>query len=293
MRWYLIYLGPRHEVTVGTANGLLSFDSKDWLIGKYLYVRGEHEEREAREAINLLRREGYLDASGETLLNVGANIGMTCIGLVKAGYFRRAIAFEPAPNTYRLLAHNVDQNGLGEKILHFPFALSSRSGTLRLEISEDNSGDNRIRFASQGGFFQEERRQTIEVPAKTLDHMFVEYPGLREERIDLVWADIQGHEGHFFRGAATLLESGVPVVCEFWPYAILRSGISESEFQEIVSGFFTHFYLLSEEPPVSRPTSELPTLFKEYCGPRQPCLLAWVHATRGKRPWRSKTPSRN
>src|SRR5271157_4540309 len=100
MRWYLIYLGPKHDVTVGTANGLLSFDSKDWLIGKYLYVRGEHEEREARTALSLLRREGYLDASGATLLNVGANIGMTCIGLVKAGYFRRAIAFEPTPSTY-------------------------------------------------------------------------------------------------------------------------------------------------------------------------------------------------
>lgn len=281
LRWHLIHLGPRREVTVSTANGLLTFDSKDWLVGKYLYVRREHEAREAREAINLLSHEGYLDQPGATVLNVGANIGMTSIGLLKAGYFRRAIAFEPSPNSYRLLARNVEQNGLAQEIVHFPFALSSRSETLQLEISEDNSGDNRIRLTSEAGFFEEERRHTIGVPAKTLDQMLAEYPDLRDERIDLVWADIQGHEGHFFRGARTLLERGVPVVSEFWPYAIRRSGISESKFQEIVSGAFTHFYLLSEKPPVRRAISEIESLFREYSGPRQMCLLAWVHATRG------------
>jgi len=80
--------------------------------------------------------------------------------------------------------------------------------------------------------------------------MFAEYPALRDERIDWVWADNQGHEGHFFGGASAFLQRGVPLASEFWPYAIRRSGISDSEFQEIVSGAFTHFYLLSEKPPV-------------------------------------------
>ena len=59
LRWWLIYHGPRRDVTVDTANGLLTFDSKDWLIGKYLYVKRSHEEKEARWAARLLSKEGY------------------------------------------------------------------------------------------------------------------------------------------------------------------------------------------------------------------------------------------
>ncbi len=281
--WWLIYLWPRHDVTVDTSNGRLTLDSKDWLIGKYLYVRRKYEDLETRKAISLLRSEGYLPPSPDALLDVGANIGMTCIGLVRAGYFKRAVAFEPTPNTYRLLTRNIDQNGLREKILCFPFALSSRSRTCRLEVSTDNSGDNRIQFTSQWGFFSEERRRTIEVPARTLDEMVEEHPGLGDGRIDLVWADVQGHEGHFFRGGERLLGRGVPVVSEFWPYAILRSGTSCADLREIVSGLFTDFYLLSEAAPISRPISQIPALFQEYSHPRQMCLVAWVHT--GRRGW--------
>jgi hypothetical protein len=96
----------------------------------------------------------------------------------------------------------------------------------------------------------------------------------------LVWADIQGHESHFFRGGEGLLGRGVPVVSEFWPYAILRSGSSQDAFRGIVSRLFTDFYLLSEAAPTSRPISQIPALFAEYAHPRQMCLVAWVHAGR-------------
>src|SRR6266702_4494260 len=102
--WWLTYLGPRRDITVDTFNGLLTVDSKDWLIGKYLYVNRSYEAREMQRTITLLQQEGYLGATGGgVLLDVGANIGMTCIALLKHGYFQRAIAFEPAPTSYRLL----------------------------------------------------------------------------------------------------------------------------------------------------------------------------------------------
>jgi FkbM family methyltransferase len=278
LRWWLIYLGPRRDVTVRTLNGLLTFDSKDWLIGKYLYVRREHERREADEALSLLRDEGYLDLPGETVLNVGANIGMTCIGLVRSGYFSRAVAVEPAPNAYRLLVHNVAQNGLTEKVLLYNFALSSRSARMELEICEDNSGDNRIRVTREPGFFREEGRRTVDVITKTADQMLAEYPALRETRIDLAYVDIQGHEGHFFQGARGLLERGIPVISEFWPYGILRSGFSEAEYQRVAASLFTHFYVLGERTRARRSVSEIPALFSAYQSPRQCCLLAWVRA---------------
>lgn len=57
--WYLTYLGPRRDITVETLNGVLSFSSKDWLIGKYLYVRRSHETHEIRNVVKLLKILGY------------------------------------------------------------------------------------------------------------------------------------------------------------------------------------------------------------------------------------------
>jgi FkbM family methyltransferase len=275
--WWLIYKGPRREVTIQTTNGLLTVDSKDWLVGKYLYVRRSHEEHEIRSAVALLRSEGYLSgARGKTLLNVGANIGMTCIGALKAGYFERAIAFEPAPENYRLLVQNIAQNEMQRQIDHFPFALSSVNGDLELELSNDNSGDHRIRQTNRPGFFQEEKRRLLRVPAKTLDQALVEFPNLANAPVNLVWVDIQGHEGHFFEGARHFLSRGIPVVSEFWPYGIQRSGKPIPEFRRVLSELFTHFYVLAGAPSEKRPISEIARLFDSYSSPREMCLIVLV-----------------
>lgn len=284
LAWYFIYASPRHAVTVDTANGLLSFDNKDWLIGKYLYIRRGLELVEMQEAMRVLSELGYIDGRGDTLLDVGANIGMTCISMMKAGSFQRAFAFEPAPETYRFLVRNIAQNGLDRKIVAFPFALSSRSGARSMEITKDNSGDNRLRVNFEPGFFGEELRPKIDVPAKTMDELLAELPELRDAKIDLVWVDIQGHEGHFFRGAKSLLGRGVPAVSEFWPYGILRSATSEREFAGIVSQLFTHFYVLSKQPAIRQEITELPALFERYRDPRKFCSVLWLNANLSPRP---------
>jgi FkbM family methyltransferase len=273
--WGVIYLGPRRDITIDTFNGRLTFDSKDWLIGKYLYVKRSHEAGLMERVFQLLRSEGYLGESPfkKSLLNVGANIGMTAVGLVKQGRFDRAIAFEPTPDSYRLLVHNVNQNGLSGRIQSFPFALSSQNGELELEISRDNSGDNRIRKIQAPGFFAEEKRRTVKIPAKTLDGFFAEHPAVAEDPIGLIWVDIQGHEGHFFRGARQFLSRGIPTVIEFWPYGIRRSGISEQEFCEILSELFSRFYVFGTEPEQESPIGNASSLFKRYAGPREMCTV--------------------
>jgi FkbM family methyltransferase len=273
--WGAIYLGPRRDITIDTFNGRLTFDSKDWLIGKYLYVKRSHEADLFERVFQLLKREGYLGESPckKSLLNVGANIGMTAIGLVKQGHFDLAIAFEPTPNSYRLLVHNVNQNGLSGRIQSFPCALSSQNGELELEISRDNSGDNRIRKIQAPGFFAEEKRRTVRIPAKTLDDFIAEHPAVVETPIGLVWVDIQGHEGHFFRGARRFLSRGVPVAIEFWPYGIRRSGISEQEFCEILSELFSRFYVFGAEPDREFSIGDASRLFRMYAGPREMCTV--------------------
>jgi FkbM family methyltransferase len=257
----------------------LTFDSKDWLIGKYLYVKRSYEAEEIDRTTALLKKAGYLAEAGggrALVLDVGANIGMICIAFLKNQYFERAWAFEPEPNSYRLLAHNVKQNGLGEQIRHFPYALSSAEGEVEMELSTDNSGDHRVRHRTTAGALREERRRTLKVQARTLDRFLAECPTLSRDDVALVWLDIQGHEGHFFQGAAGLLGHGVPVVSEFWPYAIERSGMSRADYLGIVSDLFTHFYFPQGGGFEKFPIAEIDHLFDAYSAPRQMCQMVLV-----------------
>ena len=278
MRWWFIHMGPQRDVTIQTENGVLTVSSNDWLIGKHLYVRRGYEVNEMRTAVRLLRENRCLGEPGQgTVIDIGANIGTVCIGFLKHGDFKRAIAFEPTPESFRLLLHNIAQNGFSDRIKAFPLALSSRAGEMQLELSPNNSGDNRIRGATGPGDFREEKRRIINVAIDTLDHFLDGIDDLCDQQSTLVWLDIQGHEGHFFSGARRLLSRRIPVVSEFWPYAISRSGISRVQFNRIVSDLFTNFYVLGGDRHEKRPVSQLDALFDVYGGPKQMCLLALVH----------------
>lgn len=271
LQWLFIHFGPRRDVTVETFNGTLTFPSDQWFPGKDLYVRRTYEQQQTVTAIEFLRDQGYLARSfyERTVLNVGANIGMTCIGLLRHWYFNRAIAIEPAPDNYRLLVHNIKQNGLCDSIISFQLALSATATVLDMELSPNNPGDHRIRQVKSAGFFREEKRRTIKVLAKTLDELATDDPYIRHQTVDLVWVDIQGHEGHFFNGAQKFFAKGIPVVGEFWPYGIDRSGISPEAFCKILADIFGSFYLVADRPFRPEPITDFARLFEVFRGPRE------------------------
>ena len=273
LQWKAIHRGPRRDVTLQTWNGVLTCDSTDWLIGKYLFVNRSYERDNILNTFGFLKSEGLLRGRPEDLvLDVGANIGMIAIALVKHGFFQRAAAFEPDPNNYRLLRKNVEQNDLDRRVVTFPLGLSSSAvitdGNAILEHSPDNFGDHRIRYSSEPGFFHEENRSTVSVNLKTMDQVIEDSPELRAEDIGVIWVDIQGHEGHFFDGARKLLQRRIPIVSEFWPYAILRSGMSRNEYLEIVRSLFTHVYVPEGDRFRQQPIGQLGELFDQLESPR-------------------------
>jgi FkbM family methyltransferase len=278
LRWKAIHRGKRRDITLQTWNGLLTCDSKDWLIGKYLYVNGSYEQEAILTTVGFLRSEGLLIRDDGIVLDVGANIGMIAIALLKHHLFERAAAFEPDPDNYRLLVKNVLQNGLQSQVLTFPLGLSSpdvvgdgNGVECTLERSPDNFGDHRIRHTAEPGFFHEENRSVVTVRVKTLDQVLEDSPNLRPEEITVVWLDIQGHEGHFFDGARKLLQRQIPVVSEFWPYGIVRSGMPREKYLQIAESVFTHFYYLDNFKSghfPRKPIAELSHLFDLLKSPR-------------------------
>jgi hypothetical protein len=63
----------------------------------------------------------------------------------------------------------------------------------------------------------------VSVRAARLDSLI----GSGEVSLDglaLVWLDAQGHEAQILEGAASLLDAGVPIAIEYWPYGLRRAG---------------------------------------------------------------------
>ncbi len=246
IRWKTVRGGPGRRtrvLTVATENGLLSFSNMDAVVGKGLYISRSWEIALMTESLAYLRQEGYLvPAPGDVMLDVGANIGMICIAMLKRGHFRHALAFEPCSDTCALLERNIRQNGMQAAIRLYPCALSDASQEMALELSADNFGDHRLRVSgvSIPGPLGEGQRRTVRVPLRTLDEVLDDEDAVAPNRIGLIWVDIQGHEGQFFAGARKTLAWGMPVVSEFWPYGIRRAGHTPESFTEIVGSIFTH-----------------------------------------------------
>src|SRR6267143_1107579 len=111
LRWRRLRGGPGRTprlLTVPTANGILTFSNMDLHSAKGLYVQRAWELDLITRSMEYLVREGHVGRPGsDVLVDAGANIGMVCIGMLKHGHFREAIAIEPNADTFALLERNI------------------------------------------------------------------------------------------------------------------------------------------------------------------------------------------
>jgi len=235
-------------VTVQTRHGLLTIDTADRYIARSLYCKGEFELDLMLRTAAHLRSIGAIPAKGTgTLLDLGANMGVTSVGMLTHDEFDRAIAIEPAPRNFELLQRNVRQNGLDRRVVCLPLAVSDRSGTVSFELSDTNFGDHRVRL--EGGTKHEELdresdRRVISVPSRPIDEMLAALPREFTDPLALVWMDVQGFEGFAIRGGASLFADAPPVMTEVWPYGIRRSGMAIAEFVALVQSHWSRFWRL-------------------------------------------------
>jgi FkbM family methyltransferase len=288
-RYYWSWVIRRRRPTVltkRTANGLLSFDTRDQTIGRALYIKRRYETELVHHALAVLRAEGHLSHTpAGCVLDIGANIGVICIALLEHGYFREAVAVEPDPMNFALLERNVAQNGFRDRIRCFQYALSAQAGTALLERSEGNWGGHHILAAAADRPSGTARGATVQVGAVTLDRLVMDDQTLRRpDSVGLLWMDVEGHEGWCLKGARQFAARGVPVVTEFWPDGTTRSGMTAGEYSALLTGAFTHFYLGPDEESPTRafrkyPISEIARLFTRRLGHPE-CTIILVHA-----PW--------
>lgn len=195
----------------------------DSQLGRVVFGQGHYEQEVMACAFQILEatsgRVPFL--ADRVFVDIGANVGTSTIPAIKVFGAARAVVFEPELRNYKLLRCNLIANDLDDRVQTFRLALSDRASLGVLELAEASWGDHRIRRRPDvaDGRYAESQRPTVEVELARLDDLDLDLDAL-----GVVWMDTQGHEGHVLAGASRLLDSDVPVVIEYWPYALERAG---------------------------------------------------------------------
>jgi FkbM family methyltransferase len=221
---------PFTDTVSTTVDGIRYFVStRDQIVGRYVFMGRIPDADFLGDYLDLISKElGQPALEGATCVEIGANIGTTTLPMVLQHGARLCIALEPAPANLSLLRANLAANGVGpDQVRVISVAASDRPGTVDMELSPSNSGDNRVRrhggpAAHERELYGEKQRPVISVPAARIDDILAEQ-NVNPADVGLAWIDTQGHEGHVLAGAPRLLASAAPIVIEYWPYGLRRA----------------------------------------------------------------------
>jgi len=168
----------------------------DWIVLSYFTNGCEHN-----PPFQLSRA---LIRPGDTLMDVGANIGLWAMGAARrVGPEGSVHAFEPVPNNFMRMERNLALNGL-KQVTSRQLALSDSVGhTVFYAATSANSG---VGSLTQG----DNANRPIEIDMTTIDN-YCETNSI--SRVDLIKVDVEGAEQLVFRGAVRLLTSAeAPVI---------------------------------------------------------------------------------
>jgi len=265
------FLGAkRHTPVVAVdAGGARYFVSTaDEAVGLGIFAHGSHE-REQLDAVSAVLADwsGAADPlRGKCVVDIGANIGTSIIEAMVSLGCAGGWALEPHPGNFKLLRHNLLENGFDEVVTTLEMAVSDSDGTAVLEVARVNMGDHRVRVGdgAGSGSMAEGQRETIEVPMRSLDSL-VGDGTVALDNVALAWVDTQGHEAHVLEGATCLAEARVPAYVEYWPYALERAD-GLGRLNDIIQGAWAEVADIGfgREVAKRRPASEIGAIAAAY-----------------------------
>jgi FkbM family methyltransferase len=221
-----------------------------WWVPQDARVEGQLADRLVRERrlplVDILRTREAI--SNGTMIDIGANIGLTSVIRAVLGDADVVYAAEPAPDNFACLVRTVVENGLAGVVLPDRVAMSDREGTARLRLS-GSIGGHRLIGGAAG----------VDVPTMTLDG-WVKKLRIDADAVRYVKVDTQGHEAYVLSGASDLLaRPGIVWELEFSPQHLQKSGRAVGDLIEQMRAAFTHFIDLNPHAPGDRlrPTTEL------------------------------------
>jgi FkbM family methyltransferase len=136
---------------------------------------------------------------GDTVLDIGANIGMVTIALSSlVGKTGKVHSFEPNPELQKVLEKTLEYNQITNVHIH-PVALGAEQGSLELRIPKDNKG-----AASLIRNRDLTECEVIDVPILPLSKI-VSQENIKSIR--LIKIDVEGFEAEVLKGASQILKT--------------------------------------------------------------------------------------
>ncbi len=135
---------------------------------------------------------------GDTVLDIGANIGIVTLWLAKlVGASGRVHAFEPNPNLQKLLGESLSRNHISNVVLH-RIALGTEQGLLELRVPRFNFG-----MGSLVAHRDSIECDVFHVPVQPLS-VIVNEENIKAIR--LMKIDVEGFEAQVLQGSKEVLE---------------------------------------------------------------------------------------
>lgn len=150
---------------------------------------------------------------GTTVLDVGANIGLMAIPVLRDCDRCRVISFEPSPSSLPWLRRTAASSPFADRWMVVGKALSNQAG----ELDFVTGGPNGALFE---GFRSGERLpdgQVVRVPVSTLD---LEWEAAGRPEVSAIKIDVEGAEAAVLEGGESLVEACRPALIVEWygPY---------------------------------------------------------------------------
>ncbi len=176
----------------------LFIDLSDQVVGMGV-LRGRYEAEEMEFVRQHVR-------PGDTVLDIGANIGFFTINLAAmVGSGGKVYAFEPSPRVADLLERSVAENRFGDRIVVARAAAADQPGRLGLFVGADSlnlSGS----YLMKNKTAADAPGRIVEVPVVQLDLEPVRRP------VSFIKIDVEGAEPLALRGAHNILREDRPTI---------------------------------------------------------------------------------
>jgi FkbM family methyltransferase len=264
LTWRLVQQ-EAEQITFCRDETMWTGNAKDSVISACLFSNGSFQREEIQAVIKWMKRQGKLLDKNQVIIDIGANIGTTCIHFAQQTECT-ILAIEPVPDNFALLKTNVNQNNLGNRITCVQKAISNTKGKVDMILPIENSGGAYINQSeikmNHEVSFQYEYKKIGNIPTDSLTNV-IKSCKIDEDQIVLVWSDTEGAEVDVILTGAALWKSGVPLFVEINPYALQIQGKLDS-ITNVLSRYFDRYIeskeLIKDGFVTEHPISGLPLL---------------------------------
>jgi FkbM family methyltransferase len=217
------------------------------VITRHIFRLGAHEPDITRYLLENVRLR-----SGDVAFDIGANIGWYSVLLSRlSAPGAQVFAFEPDPESYRLLTKNLEVNA-AVNVVAFNVALGESAGVAELHrYKASNNGRHTLLSGNTSG-------GTVRVPVDTLK-AFWERQALGERPMRVLKVDVEGFEYFVLRGAGELLARCACLLLEYSPGSLPVAGLKSQLLLDLLAATGLEPHVFAGGRPVPVTFAELST----------------------------------